>query len=114
NALIGSNEDHLKNFAMLHDRSGFFLSPAYDLLMVFLNKKSISFPRVSKNDFLNQLLRTKQTDKEITMYALAINGSPRQGGNTEQLLKTVLGELTAAGWETELVCPGQAKTQLGR
>lgn len=40
------------------------------------------------------------------MYALAINGSPRKGGNTEHLLKTVLGELDAAGWETELVKVG--------
>jgi multimeric flavodoxin WrbA len=39
----------------------------------------------------------------MTMYALAINGSPRQGGNTEQLLRAVLGELSEAGWETELV-----------
>ena len=37
------------------------------------------------------------------MYALAINGSPRKGGNTEHLLKTVLGELNDAQWETELV-----------
>jgi multimeric flavodoxin WrbA len=27
------------------------------------------------------------------MYAIAINGSPRKGGNTEHLLKTVLSEL---------------------
>ena len=27
------------------------------------------------------------------MYALAINGSPRKGGNTELLLKEVLSEL---------------------
>jgi multimeric flavodoxin WrbA len=40
------------------------------------------------------------------MYALAINGSPRKGGNTEQLLKTVLDELDTAGWETELVKVG--------
>jgi multimeric flavodoxin WrbA len=40
------------------------------------------------------------------MYALAINGSPRKGGNTEQLLKTVLGELATTGWETELVKVG--------
>jgi serine/threonine-protein kinase HipA len=32
NALIGNTDDHLKNFAMLHGRNGFFLSPAYDLL----------------------------------------------------------------------------------
>ena len=36
------------------------------------------------------------------MYAIAINGSPRKGGNTEMLLKTVLTELAAAGWDTEL------------
>ena len=36
------------------------------------------------------------------MYALAICGSPRKGGNTELLLKEVLGELETAGWETEL------------
>ncbi len=32
NALIGNTDDHLKNFTMLHDDSGFYLSPAYDLL----------------------------------------------------------------------------------
>ena len=36
------------------------------------------------------------------MYALAISGSPRKGGNTELLLKEVLTELKDAGWETEL------------
>ena len=36
------------------------------------------------------------------MYALAISGSPRKGGNTELLLKEVLLELENAGWETEL------------
>ena len=35
------------------------------------------------------------------MYALAINGSPRQKGNTELILHAVLEPLTAAGWETE-------------
>ena len=40
------------------------------------------------------------------MYALAVNGSPRKGGNTEILLKGVLGELDQAGWETELVKVG--------
>ncbi len=40
------------------------------------------------------------------MYAVAINGSPRKGGNTELLLKEVLSELDAAGWETELVKVG--------
>jgi serine/threonine-protein kinase HipA len=32
NALIGNTDDHLKNFCMLHDNSGYYLSPAYDLL----------------------------------------------------------------------------------
>ncbi|MBU4262741.1 MAG: flavodoxin family protein [Proteobacteria bacterium] len=40
------------------------------------------------------------------MYAVAINGSPRKGGNTELLLKEVLSELHDAGWETELVKVG--------
>jgi len=35
------------------------------------------------------------------MKALAINGSPRLGGNTEILLKKVLEPLEAAGWSTE-------------
>lgn len=40
------------------------------------------------------------------MYALAVNGSPRKGGNTELLLKEVLGELKNSGWETELAKVG--------
>ncbi len=40
------------------------------------------------------------------MYALAINGSPRKGGNTEALLRGVLGELKSSGWETELAKVG--------
>ena len=35
------------------------------------------------------------------MRAIAINGSPRPGGNTENLLKKVLDPLEAAGWSTE-------------
>jgi len=35
------------------------------------------------------------------MKAIAINGSPRKSGNTEQLLNHVLEPLKAAGWETE-------------
>jgi multimeric flavodoxin WrbA len=35
------------------------------------------------------------------MKALAINGSPRKGGNTEILLKKVLEPLESAGWSTE-------------
>ncbi len=40
------------------------------------------------------------------MYAIAINGSPRKGGNTEVLLQEVLAELKNGGWETELVKVG--------
>ena len=40
------------------------------------------------------------------MYALAVNGSPRKGGNTELMLKEVLSELKTGGWETELVTVG--------
>jgi len=40
------------------------------------------------------------------MYAVAINGSPRKGGNTELLLTEVLEELKNGGWETELVKVG--------
>jgi serine/threonine-protein kinase HipA len=32
NAFLGNTDDHLKNFAMLRDRSGWRLTPAYDLL----------------------------------------------------------------------------------
>ena len=37
------------------------------------------------------------------MKAIAINGSPRKGGNTEILLKKALVPLAAAGWETEFI-----------
>jgi multimeric flavodoxin WrbA len=37
------------------------------------------------------------------MKAVAINGSPRKGGNTEILLKQVLAPLAGAGWETEFI-----------
>jgi multimeric flavodoxin WrbA len=37
------------------------------------------------------------------MKAIAINGSPRKGGNTETLLRKVLEPLAAAGWDTEFV-----------
>ena len=42
------------------------------------------------------------------MKAIAINGSPRKGGNTEILLKQALAPLAAAGWETELIQLGSA------
>lgn len=37
------------------------------------------------------------------MYAIAVNGSPRKGGNTEFMLNVVLGELALAGWKTDMV-----------
>jgi len=37
------------------------------------------------------------------MKVIAINGSPRKGGNTQQLLETVLEPLASAGWDTEIV-----------
>jgi multimeric flavodoxin WrbA len=40
------------------------------------------------------------------MFAIAINGSPRKGGNTEILLNEVTGQLSNAGWETEMVKVG--------
>jgi len=40
------------------------------------------------------------------MFAIAINGSPRKGGNTEILLNEVMGQLNNAGWETELIKVG--------
>ena len=32
NVLIGNTDDHLKNFLMLHDETGWRLSPAFDLI----------------------------------------------------------------------------------
>ncbi len=43
------------------------------------------------------------------MKAVAINGSPRKGGNTEILLKKALEPLAAAGWETEFIQVGGKK-----
>lgn len=40
------------------------------------------------------------------MYAVALNGSPRKGGNTEILLQSALAPLNDAGWETELIQVG--------
>jgi multimeric flavodoxin WrbA len=40
------------------------------------------------------------------MKALAINGSPRSGGNTRLLLENVLAPLAQSGWETEIVQVG--------
>ena len=43
------------------------------------------------------------------MFALAINGSPRKGGNTEALLDHALKPLAAAGWQTERMQVGARK-----
>lgn len=40
------------------------------------------------------------------MYALAINGSPRKGGNTQMLLESTIKPLADAGWETEILQVG--------
>jgi len=40
------------------------------------------------------------------MYALAINGSPREDGNTYCLLQEVLKPLDQSGWQTEIVQVG--------
>jgi multimeric flavodoxin WrbA len=37
------------------------------------------------------------------MKAVAINGSPRKGGNTEMLLRQVLAPLSETGWDVEFV-----------
>src|SRR5512135_3022956 len=50
----------------------------------------------------------KSESGATNMKAVAINGSPRKGGNTEILLKTVLTTLAAAGWETEFIQLGGA------
>jgi len=46
------------------------------------------------------------------MYAVAINGSPRKGGNTEILLSHALEPLKESGWDTELIQVG-GKTMRG-
>lgn len=43
------------------------------------------------------------------MKAVAINGSPRKGGNTEILLRKVLAPLSLAGWETDFIQIGGKK-----
>jgi multimeric flavodoxin WrbA len=43
------------------------------------------------------------TGNLLGMNAIAINGSPRKGGNTEILLRKVLEPLADAGWDTEFV-----------
>ena len=41
--------------------------------------------------------------RSFYMKIIGINGSPRKGGNTEILIKTVFGELEKEGIETELI-----------
>lgn len=43
------------------------------------------------------------------MKAVAINGSPRKGGNTEIMLREALKPLDAAGWETSFIQLGAKK-----
>jgi len=43
------------------------------------------------------------------MKAVAINGSPRKGVNTEILLRKVLESLARAGWDTEFIQLGGKK-----
>ncbi|WP_432734922.1 flavodoxin family protein [Maridesulfovibrio sp. FT414] len=43
------------------------------------------------------------------MYVVAVNGSPRKGGNTEIMLEEALKPLKSAGWETELVQLGSKR-----
>ena len=45
------------------------------------------------------------------MKALAINGSPRRGGNTETLLRKVLEPIAAAGHKTEFIQVGGTRIQ---
>jgi len=58
---------------------------------------------------LYDLRFTIYEQQEGGMKAVAINGSPRKGGNTEILLKKVLEPLSAAGWETEFIQLGGKK-----
>ena len=48
------------------------------------------------------------------MYALAVNGSPRKGGNTELLLKAVLAELEDAEGMANMRHLGKAIDWLGK
>ncbi|HAS88181.1 MAG TPA: flavodoxin family protein [Desulfovibrio sp.] len=43
------------------------------------------------------------------MYVLAINGSPRKGGNTEEMINKALEPLKTSGWETEVYQLGGKK-----
>lgn len=43
------------------------------------------------------------------MKVLAVNGSPRKGGNTEILLRKVLEPLEGEGWDTQLIQVGGRK-----
>lgn len=45
----------------------------------------------------------RRTSGRLIMTVLAINGSPRAGGNTSIMLEWVLAELTKEGFNTELV-----------
>jgi multimeric flavodoxin WrbA len=51
--------------------------------------------------FYYGFLIVRYKEKETIVKAIAINGSPRSGGNTEIMLKKVLEPLEAAGWSTK-------------
>lgn len=59
NALIGNTDDHLKNFCMLHDDTGFFLSPSFDLLPDIADRREhvLSFSSGFYNPGFNALVR---------------------------------------------------------
>jgi hypothetical protein len=54
----------------------------------------------SKNIEIGGVGSWSPAGKEIIMKAISINGSPRQGGNTEVMLKKVLEPLEASGWSS--------------
>jgi len=55
-----------------------------------------------KKDIMNEISNLRERIGE-KMKVVGINGSPRVGGNTEQLIKKVFEELEAEGIETELI-----------
>jgi serine/threonine-protein kinase HipA len=59
NALIGNTDDHLKNFCLLHDDTGFFLSPAFDLLPDTAERREhvLNFPSGFYYPGLNELIK---------------------------------------------------------
>lgn len=54
-------------------------------------------------DCPNSVKTIQLNNKTYPMKVIAFNGSPRKGGNTEQMIKAVFGPLEKAGIECELV-----------